>query len=171
MSFFSILPFKMFLFFFLVFFKDFPRFFECSPAFLRIARVRERNPCFCGGFILAFVRGCPCFCPEKRRGRSRNGREIQKGGCLKLVGLGNFCVFLSIPGHVRCHNHTVPKGPFHTKNTTTIAKIVNHYTVVFLLRPPNLLRRGSFSERKNGCNSQENGVHTRCAAIVNHPLY
>ena len=61
-----------------------------------------------------------------------------------------------------------PKGPFRTKNTTTIAKIVNYYAVVFLLRPPDLLRHGPFSERENVCNSQENGVRTRCAAIVNH---
>ena len=62
----------------------------------------------------------------------------------------------------------IPKGPFRTKNTTAIAKIVNYYAVVFLLRPPNLLRRGPFLERENVCNSQENGVCTRCAAIVNH---
>ena len=62
----------------------------------------------------------------------------------------------------------LPKGPFRTKNATTIAKLVNHYTVVFLLRPPDLLRRGPFSERENVCNSQENGVRTRRAAIVNH---
>ena len=46
---------------------------------------------------------------------------------------------------------------------------MNYYAVVFLLRPPNLLRRGPFFERKNACNSQENGVRARCAAIVNHP--
>ena len=46
---------------------------------------------------------------------------------------------------------------------------MNYYAVVFLLRPPNLVRRGPFFERKNVCNSQENGVHTRRAAIVNHP--
>ena len=40
---------------------------------------------------------------------------------------------------------------------------------VFLLRPPNLVRHGPFFERKNVCNSQENGVRTRRAAIVNHP--
>ena len=62
-----------------------------------------------------------------------------------------------------------PKGPFRTKNSTTIEKIVNYYAVVFLLRPPNLLRRGPFFERKTICNSQENGVRPRCAAIVNHP--
>ena len=63
-----------------------------------------------------------------------------------------------------------PKGPFRTKNTTTIANIVNYYGVVFLLRPPNLVRHGPFfDERKNVCNSQENGVRTRRAAIVNHP--
>ena len=39
---------------------------------------------------------------------------------------------------------------------------------MFLLRPPDLLRHGPFLERENVCNSQENGVHTRCAAIVNH---
>ena len=61
-----------------------------------------------------------------------------------------------------------PKGPFRTKNTTTIEKIVNYYAVVFLLRPPNLLRHGPFLERENACNSQENGVCTRGAAIANH---
>ena len=45
---------------------------------------------------------------------------------------------------------------------------MNYYAVVFLLRPPDLLRRGPFSERENVCNSQENDVRTRCAAIVNH---
>ena len=39
---------------------------------------------------------------------------------------------------------------------------------VFLLRPPDLLRCEPFFERKNVCNSQENGVRTRYAAIVNH---
>ena len=48
----------------------------------------------------------------------------------------------------------LPKGPFRTKNTTTIVKIVNYYAVVFLLRPPNLVRSGPFFERKNVCNSQ-----------------
>ena len=62
-----------------------------------------------------------------------------------------------------------PKGPFRTKKTTTIAKIVNYYAAVFLLRPPNLLRRGPFLARKNVCNSQENRVRTSCAAIANHP--
>ena len=62
-----------------------------------------------------------------------------------------------------------PKGPFRTKITTTIVKIVNYYAVVFLLRPPNLLHRGPFFERKNVCNSQENGVRTRCGAISKSP--
>ena len=57
----------------------------------------------------------------------------------------------------------LPKGPFLTKNATTTAHIVNYYTVVFFL-----LRRGPFFDRKNVCNSQENGVRTRCAAIVSH---
>ena len=39
---------------------------------------------------------------------------------------------------------------------------------MFLLRPPYLLRRRPFFERKNVCNSQENGVCTRRAAIINH---
>ena len=60
------------------------------------------------------------------------------------------------------------KGPFRTKNTTTIVKIVNYYAVLFLLRPPYLLRCGPFFERKNVCNSQENGVRTRRAAIANY---
>ena len=46
---------------------------------------------------------------------------------------------------------------------------MNYYAVVFLLRPPNLVRRGPFRERQNVCNSQENGARTRRAAIVNHP--
>ena len=46
---------------------------------------------------------------------------------------------------------------------------MNYYAAVFLLRPPNLVRRGPFFERKNVCNSQEHGVQTRRAAIVNHP--
>ena len=50
-----------------------------------------------------------------------------------------------------------------------MVKIVNYYAVVFLLRPPNLVRRGPFFEGKNVCNCQGNGVRTRCAAIVNHP--
>ena len=40
---------------------------------------------------------------------------------------------------------------------------------MFLLRPPNLLRRRPFLERENVCNSQETGVRARYAAIVNHP--
>ena len=35
-----------------------------------------------------------------------------------------------------------------------IAKIVNYYALVLFLRPPNLLRRGPFFERKIVCNSQ-----------------
>ena len=62
----------------------------------------------------------------------------------------------------------IPKGTFRTKNATTIAKIVNYYAVVFLLRPPDLLRHGPFLERENVCNSQEMVSHTRGAAIVNH---
>ena len=45
---------------------------------------------------------------------------------------------------------------------------MNHYAVVFLLRPPDLLRREPLFEGTNVCNSQENGVRARCAAIVNH---
>ena len=62
----------------------------------------------------------------------------------------------------------MPKGPSRTENTMMIAKIMNYYAAVFSLRPPDLPRRGPFSERENVCNSQENGVRTRCAAIVNH---
>ena len=45
---------------------------------------------------------------------------------------------------------------------------MNYYAVVFLLRPPNLLRREPLFEGTNDCNSQENGVRTRRAAIANH---
>ena len=41
----------------------------------------------------------------------------------------------------------LPKGAFRTNNTTTIAKIVTYYAVVFLLCPPHLLRCGPFFER------------------------
>ena len=75
--------------------------------------------------------------------------------------------YRAIPRYYRCD--TPPKGPFRTKNTTTIAKTVNFYAEVFLLRPPNLVRHGPFLERKNVCNSQENGARTRHTAIVNHP--
>ena len=65
-----------------------------------------------------------------------------------------------------------PKGPFRTKNATTIAKIVKLLPRSVFTTPPRfqikLLRRGPFSERENVSNSQENGVCTRCAAIVNH---
>ena len=37
-----------------------------------------------------------------------------------------------------------------------------------LLRPPVLLRREPLFEGTNVCNSQESGVRTRCAAVVNH---
>ena len=47
-----------------------------------------------------------------------------------------------------CPSQKLPKGPFRTKNTTTIEKIVNYYAAMFLLRPPNLLRRGPFFERR-----------------------
>ena len=78
---------------------------------------------------------------------------------------------LYVPGIlVCCGTKTAlkPKGPFRTKNATTIAKIVNYYAVVFLLRPPDSLLRRPFSEKENVCNSQENGVRTRCATIVSH---
>ena len=72
-------------------------------------------------------------------------------------------VFFSLP--------VVPKDPSVLKCYDDSKNIVNYYAVVFLLRPPNLLRRRPFSffERKNVCNSQENGVRRRRAAIVNHP--
>ena len=47
---------------------------------------------------------------------------------------------------------------------------MNYYAVVFSLRPPDLLRRETLFGRKNVCNSQKNGVHTRCAGIVNHSV-
>ena len=75
----------------------------------------------------------------------------------------------SLWGGGACYRTEEPKGPFRTKKTTTIVKIVNYYAAVFLLRAPNLLRRRPFLERENVCNSQENGVRARCAAIVNHP--
>ena len=42
---------------------------------------------------------------------------------------------------------------------------------VFTTPPPSFfLRRGPFFESNNVCNSQENGVRTRCAAIANHSV-
>ena len=53
--------------------------------------------------------------------------------------------------------------------TTQRTQVVNYYAVYSVFTtPPDLLRWEPFFERKNVCNSQENGVHTRCAAIVNH---
>ena len=46
--------------------------------------------------------------------------------------------------------------------------IVNYYTVVFVTTPPQMYYAVSASLRGNVCNSQENGVRTLCAAIVNH---
>ena len=62
----------------------------------------------------------------------------------------------------------LPRGPFRTKNATTTEKIVNYHAVVFLLRPPDLLRWEPLSEGKNVCNFQENCVRTRCGVIANH---
>ena len=45
---------------------------------------------------------------------------------------------------------------------------MNYDAVVFLLCPPDLLRREPLFDGTNVCNSQENGVRTRCAAVVNH---
>ena len=87
---------------------------------------------------------------------------------LGLRILLRFCRCFCLSGCV-LKSGGLPKGPFRTQNTTTIVKIVNYYAVVLLLRPPNLVRRGPFFERKNVCNSQENGVRTRCATTVNHP--
>ena len=105
-----------------------------------------------------------CFPKEKRQNSQKNGRNSWTF---------RFGPFFGLPGRLlrleQYSDTALPKGPFRTKNTTTIAKIVNYYAVVFLLRPPDLLRHGPFLERENVCNSQENGVHTRCAAIVvNH---
>ena len=55
---------------------------------------------------------------------------------------------------MRTSPQILPKASFRTKNTT-IEKIVNYYAVVFLLRPPYLLRRRHFSERKNVFDSKK----------------
>ena len=61
------------------------------------------------------------------------------------------------------------KGLIRTKNATTIEQIANYSGIVYLLPPPPyLLRCGPFFEKKNACNSLENGVRTRRAAIVDH---
>ena len=39
---------------------------------------------------------------------------------------------------------------------------------VFTTPPPYLLRCEPFFERRNVCNSHQDGVRTRCATIVNH---
>ena len=107
---------------------------------------------------------CAFFLPERKENGGRHGPLFCKA-----------CVVFDVSQAVRIarfesvsESHD-PKGPFRTKNTTAIAKIVNYYAVLFLLRPPNLVRRGPFLVRKNVCNSQETGVRTRCAAIANHP--
>ena len=63
-----------------------------------------------------------------------------------------------------------PKGPFRTKNTTMIAKIVNYYSVVFLLRPPKCTTPWTPSLRgKMSVIPRKIVSNTRRAAIVNHP--
>ena len=102
----------------------------------------------------------------------------QDGQIITLTwpGLSHFCsvsdkksVFLFLPcSHKNVVAHMdQPKGPFRTKNTTTIEKIVNYYAVVFLLRPPHLLRHGPFLERKMSVVFRKE-VSTEGAAIVNH---
>ena len=39
---------------------------------------------------------------------------------------------------------------------------------MFLLRPPYVLRREAFFERKHAYKNQEDGVRTGCATIVKH---
>ena len=112
-----------------------------------------------GGLTERGVFTTACQCIVSPHGRTGN-RPVTSRPC-KLMKHDQIAHDNRLPVH--------PKGPFRTKNTTTIVKIVNYYAVVFLLRPPNLVRRGPFFERKNVYNSQENGVRTRCAAIVNHP--
>ena len=62
-----------------------------------------------------------------------------------------------------CFGAEIPKHPAVLKTY----EIVSYYAVVFLLRPQILLRCERFLERKK-INSQENGVRTWHAAIVNH---
>ena len=47
---------------------------------------------------------------------------------------------------------------------------MTYYAVVFLLRPPDILRCERFFERQNVCNPQENGVRAGGAAIANQSL-
>ena len=62
-----------------------------------------------------------------------------------------------------------PKGPFRTKKTTAIAKIVKLLRHSVFTTPPKFTTPQTLLERENVCNSQETGVRTRYAAIVNHP--
>ena len=58
-----------------------------------------------------------------------------------------------------------PKGPSRTKKHYGT---VNYYAVVFLLRPPNLIRRRPFFKRRDACNSQGKRCPHKEVAIVNH---
>ena len=93
--------------------------------------------------------------------------QVEKAAWERVWRTAKYEVKLWPPSSLR---PPLSKGPCHTNNTTTIAKILNYYAVVFLLRPPHLLRCGPFCERQNVRNSQENGVRTRCAAIVNQSV-
>ena len=69
-------------------------------------------------------------------------------------------------GQGKLKRQTNPKDPAVQKNQYGI---VNYYAVVFCYPPlPDLLRREPLFDGTDVCNSQENGVSTRCAAIVNH---
>ena len=58
---------------------------------------------------------------------------------------------------------TNPKDPTVLKHYG----IVNYYAVVFLLRPPDLLRREPLFKGKNACKTQENSASAGVVAIAN----
>ena len=124
-------------------------------------RVKSCHVCGCHGFFgPEFVFGwyiryksllmglCQAFSPTLRKvchrwtsGRPRDG-HASSGNAWKSTSIRDRRT--ERPGQSMEHAG-LPKGPFRSKNTTTIVKRVNYYAVVFLLRPPPyLLRCGPF---------------------------
>ena len=62
---------------------------------------------------------------------------------------------------------SLPKGPFRTKKTTTIIKNRELLRRCVFTTPPIFTTPQTLLREENVCNSQENGVRTRCAVIAN----
>ena len=83
-----------------------------------------------------------------------------------FFGVGRLPLIMGIPWIIRLGEtqRTLPykKDYDDSKNSELLRRSV-------FTTPPQFTTPWTFFERNNGCNSQANGVRTRCAAIVNHP--